>query len=391
MKPWQKRLLWGAVALVVIGLLAWPKLRGSGGPGGAAAAPAGGGGPGGGGGGRALPVSAYVVTPMPMADRIRATGSLLADEQVDLSAEVSGRVTRINFREGSRVQRGQLLLQINDAELQAQRQRLRYRIELAETREQRQRRLLEIGGASQDEYDGAAGELNVLRAELALTDAQIARTRLHAPFSGVIGLRQVSEGAYVSPQTLIATLQALSPMKVEFAVPERYTGRIRIGSTVTFRVAGSQQPYRGEVYAVEPSVDRDTRQLLVRARVPNPEGTLLPGAFADVELVVEEQPNALPVPAMAIVPELGGTRVWTVRDGRANPVAVEMGMRTDEAVQILSGLAPGDTVLVTGLQTVRPGQAVRVQDLTALSGQPMGASGPPAATSADLASAPADR
>jgi membrane fusion protein, multidrug efflux system len=390
MKPWQKRLLWGAVALVVIGLLAWPKLRGSDGPGGASAAPAGGG-PGGGGGGRALPVSAYVVEPVSMSDRIRATGSLLADEQVDLSAEVSGRVTRINFREGSRVQRGQLLLQINDAELQAQRQRLRYRIELAETREQRQRRLLEIGGASQDEYDGAAGELNVLRAELALTDAQIARTRLHAPFSGVIGLRQVSEGAYVSPQTRIATLQALSPMKVEFAVPERYTGRIRIGSVVTFGVAGSPGTYRGEVYAVEPRVDRDTRQLLVRARVPNPEGTLLPGAFADVELVVEEQPNALPVPAMAIVPELGGTRVWTVRDGRANPVAVEIGMRTDEAVQVLSGLVPGDTVLVTGLQTVRPGQAVRVQELTALSGRAAGASAPPAATSADLAAVPADR
>lgn len=381
MKRWQKRLVIGAIALVVLGLLAWPKLRGDeGGGSGAMAAPGGGG-----GGARPLPVSAYVVEPVPMQDRIRATGSLLADEAVELAAETSGRVTRIFFREGSTVQRGQLLLQINPAELEAQRQRLRYRIELAQTREERQRRLLEIGGISQDEYDGALGELNVLRAELALVEAQLAKTQVRAPFTGVIGLRHVSEGAYVSPQTRIATLQALSPMKLEFAVPERYSGRIRPGAVATFRVAGSPETYRAEVYAVEPGIDRDTRQLLVRARVPNPEGTLLPGAFADVELVVEERADALPVPAIAVVPELGGTVVWTVRGGRAAVQPVETGLRTEAAVQITQGLAPGDTVLVTGLQAVRPGQPVRVTDLVALTGLPVS---PP---SADLAAAAPDR
>jgi len=381
MKRWQKRLLIGGVVLVLLALLAWPKLRGGSGGGAAVAAP------GGGGGGQALQVTAYVVEPVPMQDRIRATGSLLADESVELSAEAAGRVTSISFREGTRVQRGQLLLQINPAELQAQRQRLRYRIDLANTREERQRRLLEIGGVSQDEYDGALGEVNVLRAELSLVEAQLAKTQVRAPFSGVIGLRYVSEGAYVAPQTRIATLQALSPMKVEFAVPERYTGRVRAGATVTFRVAGSAQPYRGEVYAVEPQVDLDTRQLLVRARVPNPDGTLVPGAFADIELVVDTIEGALPVPAISVVPEMGGALVWTVRDGRAASQRVETGMRTDEAVQITGGLAPGDTVLVTGLQAVRPGQAVRVTELTALSGR-SAEGAPAAATSADLAAVP---
>lgn len=369
MKRWQKRTLWGLVGLVVLGLIAWPKLR----PSENEAAPAARG-----GGGGPLSVTAYVVSPRPMQDRIRATGTLQGDESVELAPEVSGRVTAIRFREGSRVTRGQLLMQINDAELRAQRERLRYRIELAETREERQRRLLEIGGASQDEYDGALGELNVLRAELALADAQIERTQLRAPFSGVIGLRQVSEGAYVSPQTRIATLQALDPMKLEFSVPERYANRVGSGDAVLFTVAGVEGRFRGEVYAVEPQVSLDTRTLLIRARVSNPEGVLRPGAFADVELVMEEVLDALPVPAIAVAQDIGGRQLWVIENGQATARRVETGLRTESAVQIIDGLAPGDTVLVSGLQQVRPGQAVRVADMATLDGPAAPAESPDA-------------
>jgi membrane fusion protein, multidrug efflux system len=381
MKRWQKRLLWGGVALVVLGLLAWPKVR----PAETAAA----GSTPGARGPQALTVTAYVVDAVPMRDRIRATGTLQADESVDLSSETSGRVTRIHFQEGSRVTRGQLLLTINDAELQAQRERLRYRIELAETREQRQRRLLEIGGVSRDEYDGVLGELNVLRADLQLVEAQLARTQVRAPFSGIIGLRHVSEGAYVTPQTRIATLQALSPMKLEFSIPERYSGRIRLGHPVVFNVAGSPATYRGEVYAVEPRVSVDTRTLLIRARVPNTEGTLMPGAFADLELIVEEIDQALPVPAMAVTPELAGPRVWVVENGRATARSVETGLRTDTAVQVTAGLAPGDTVLVSGLQAIRPGQPVRITEMATLGDVPTQAASVPVQDAAfTLSSAP---
>jgi len=360
MKPWQKRLIWGLVAVVVIGLLAWPKIRGSEDAAAAPAAPR---------GNQALTVTAFVVEATPMEDRIRATGTLRADESVDLSSEVSGRVTRVLFQEGSRVARGQLLVTINDSELQAQRERLRYRIQLAETREERQRRLLEIGGVSQDEYDGSLGELNVIRAELNLVMAQIERTQIRAPFAGVIGLRYVSEGAYVSPQTRIASLQALSPMKLEFSVPERYSGRISSGDRVVFSVAGSPQNFRGEVYAAEPRVDEETRTLLIRARVPNPEGSLLPGAFANIELVVEVIGDALPVPSMAIVPDLGGPRVWAVENGRAQPRRVDTGLRTDAAVQLTSGISAGDTILVSGMQTVRAGQPVAIEEIATLGGR----------------------
>ncbi len=361
MKPWQKRLLFAAIALVVLALLAWPKLRSSGPDGPPPAAR----------GGQSARVTAYVAAPTTMRDRIRATGSLQADEAVDLSAETSGRVTGLYFQEGSRVRRGQLLVKINDAELRAQRERLRTRIELAATREDRQRKLLDIGGVSQDEYDGVLGELNVLRAEVDLLDAQIAKTEVRAPFSGVIGLRYVSEGAYVTPQTEIASLQSLSPMKLEFSVPERYAGRVRPGDTVLFSIAGAPGTFEGEVYAVEPRVNLDTRTLVLRARVDNPTGRLLPGAFADVELIVDEIAGALPVPAIAVISEMGGKRVWVVEGGKATPRTVETGVRTDEAVQIIDGIAPGDTVITSGLQSIRPGQSVQIQSVDGLGTAPV--------------------
>jgi membrane fusion protein (multidrug efflux system) len=350
MNPWLKRTLYALVGLVVVGLIAWPKLRGSG-----DADPGASRGPGG-----PADVTAYVAESIPMRDRIRATGSLQADESVDLAAEASGRVTGIYFDEGSTVQRGQLLLRINSAELRAQRERVRTRIDLAQTREERQRKLLDIGGVSQDEYDGVLGELNVLRAELDLIDAQLAKTEVRAPFSGVIGLRYVSEGAFVTSQTRIASLQRLSPMKLEFSVPERYAGRVTTGDEVRFSVAGSPATYRAEVYAVEPRVNLDTRTLQIRARVPNPEGVLLPGAFADIELLLDEIPDAVPVPTIALISEMGGKRVWTIENGRATPHNVETGIRTEAAVQIVSGIAPGDSVITSGLQAIRSGQPVRV-------------------------------
>lgn len=355
MSSLHKRIGYGAVAVVLLGLLLWPKLssdgsapeRGRQGPSEAA-------------------VTAYVAEPVTMRDRIRATGSLQADERVDLTPEASGRVTQILFEEGTPVRKGQLLLTINDAELRAQRERLRHQVELAATREKRQERLLEIGGASQDEYDAAQAQLNVLRSELGLVEAQIEKTQVRAPFSGVIGLRYVSEGAYVSPQTRVASLQRLSPMKVEFSVPERYANRIDVGDEVVFRTSGASLPSRGTVYAVEPRVNLDTRAVQIRARVPNPSGDLLPGAFADIELLMDEIDDAVPVPAISVISDMGGKRVWVVEDGKAKRQPIETGIRTEEAVQITSGVAPGDTVITSGLQTIRTGQSVRITDVRAL-------------------------
>lgn len=354
MSKTAKRLLAAIVILSVLGVLALPKLI----PSERGAAPRSAS-----GAGDTLQVSARVVAPEPLENRIQTTGTIRANEAVDLVSEAAGKVTRILFREGSWAQEGDLLVKINDADLQAQQERAHHRLQLAEKREERQRQILEKGGISQEEYDLAANEVEVLRAEIRVIEAQIAKTEIRAPFSGVIGLRYVSEGSYISPQTQIATLQSLNPVKVDFSIPEKYTGLIEVGDPVYFRVAGTEQTFRGEVYAIEPKISQNTRMLQLRARSPNPGGTLTPGAFADVELVLEEIGDALMVPTIAVVPELQGKKVFVYEGGRAMPRPVETGTRTETAVQITSGLAAGDTVLTSGIQQVRPGLPVRIDVL----------------------------
>ena len=350
-----KRILIGGIAVVVIAALAYPKLDFSSEGGAQAAASA--------GGTEALPVQGYIVQQTQLLDRVVATGSLRANESVDLAAETSGKITHILFAEGRRVSQGDLLVKINDAELVAHRERTNYRLKLAEQQVARQQALLEKGGVSQEEFDQTVNELNVLRAELNLNDAQIAKTEVRAPFDAVVGLRRVSEGTFVSPQTTIATLQDVSPMKVDFSLPEKYAGLVGRGSTIRFTVEGSDRVYTGEVYAVEPRIDPETRTVQVRATSPNGDGSLFAGAFADIELVLNEYENALAVPAVALVSELRGKKVYVVKNGRVDTRMVETGIRTDSSVQILSGLSVQDTVLTSGLQLVRPGMPVNVTDV----------------------------
>jgi membrane fusion protein (multidrug efflux system) len=305
-----------------------------------------------------LEVEVRVLAPQRLEERLATTGTIQAEERVEIRPEISGTLEEILFEEGARVQSGQLLLKIDDEQLTAERDRAHHRLELARMREARESDLLDQGLISQDDYDRTLSELNVFAAELRLAEAQLEKTRIRAPFRGLIGLRRVSQGAALTPQTRIATLQALDTVKVDFSVPERYAGRIRAGGTVDFRVEGLEEAFVGEIYAVEPAVDPNTRSLRARARTANPNGVLLPGAFADIEVVVHELEDALAVPATAIIPELGGKKVFVVEDGRAQPRPVETGIRAETEVQILRGLGPGDRVIVTGVQRLSTGLAV---------------------------------
>ena len=348
-----KRVLIGAGVVAALVLLALPKWMSSRGEAGGAA-------PAASRSSAPLGVSAFVVEEAPLQDKIVTTGTVLADEEVELRPETSGRITEIAFEEGRPVAAGALLVKINDSELQAQRRRAERRLELAQERAFRQERLLEKGGVSQEEYDATVSEVDVLRAEVELIEAQIDKTEIRAPFGGVIGLRYASEGSYVSPATRIATLQSLSPAKIEFSVPERYASEIGLGDAITFTVEGADGLFEGEVYAFEPQIEAGTRTLAVRARSPNPDGRLLPGAFADIEVVLGEVADALTVPAIAVIPEQGGKRVYLYEGGTAQPRAVETGIRLADRIQITEGLAPADTVILTGLQQLRPGLPVQV-------------------------------
>lgn len=296
-------------------------------------------------------------------DRIFSSGTVQANELVELSAEASGIITNIYFEEGRQVQRGDLLVKINDSELQAQKQRAIYRLNLAEQREERQRRLLERGGISQDDYDATLNEVNILRAETQLIEAQIDKTEIRAPFSGVIGLKYVSTGSYISSTSRIASLQEVDPVKIDFSIPERYIPRVSVGDNINFTVQGVDSTFLGEVYAIEPRVDTETRTLQIRAMSENRGQVLYPGAFANIVLILEQIDDALMLPTISIVPELNAQKVFVVRDGVVEESRIRTGIRTSEKVQVIEGISRGDVVLTTGLLQVRPGMEVEITDL----------------------------
>ena len=312
---------------------------------------------------KTLKVNAQVITPHLLTDEILVTGRLVPDEEVNLSFETSGKITDIFFTEGSSVKRGELLAKVNDRQLQAQLKRLEAQIPLAEDRVFRQNALLQRDAVSKEAYEQVKTELATLNADIENIKASIDMTELRAPFDGIIGLRQVSVGAYASPTTVVAKLTKVSPRKVEFAVPERYAREIKKGMNLDFRVEGRLNAYPAQVYATESSLDMETHSLNIRAIYPNRNGELLPGRYADIQLKQKEIADAIAIPSEAIVPEMGKNKVFVYRNGVAEPTDVVVGIRTESEIQIVQGLAIGDTILTSGTLQLRKGMPVEIQAL----------------------------
>lgn len=310
-----------------------------------------------------VPVDVVVIQPQVLNDKIFTTGTLLANEEVELRPEVSGRVAVISFAEGSRVKKGDVLLRINDQELKAQLKRKEFEETQASDKEARMRRLLEVKGISQEEYDRAVNALGMIKAEKEIIQSALAKTEVVAPFDGVVGLRYVSEGSYVTSNLLVATMQDVDPIKVEFSVPEKYARQIKQGIEITVWVGDSREQYRGSVYAVEAKIDPATRTMKARAKIPNPHGNLIPGSFAKVDITLAELPNAIVIPAESIIPEMSGEKVFICINGKARSVPVRTGIRTETGVQIVDGLNPQDTVVVTGLLQLTDDKAVQIKNL----------------------------
>lgn len=308
----------------------------------------------------ASPLKVYVheVVPRNLAETITVPGTLRADESVELRSEISGRVVAISFAEGRRIRAGEVLVKINDSELQAQLRRTLARIDLARTQERRQRQLVESGGTTRESLDAAVNETRVLEAEADLIRAQLEKTEIRAPFDGIVGLRFVSVGSYLTPEARVATLHAVDELKIDFSVSERHMDRVHAGTEVVFRVAGRPEEYTAEVYAIEPAIDVTTRTLRLRARAPNPDRSLFPGAYAEVEVRLDEIRDALLVPTTAIVPGLNQQALFVVEDGRAQRRTVVTGIRLDREIQIVRGLEPHAMVITSGLLQLRPGMPV---------------------------------
>jgi len=310
-----------------------------------------------------VPVDAIVIQPQLLDNRIFTTGTLLANEEVQLRPEISGRVTGIFFAEGSKVKKGDVLLKINDRELKAQLEGKEVEEKHASDLESRARRLFETKGISQEEYDKVANALKIIQAQKEVIQAQLAKTEIVAPFDGIVGLRYISEGSYVTSNMLVAAMQDLDPIKVEFSVPEKYANKIKKGTEISALLGDSQEEYKGVVYAVEAKIDLSTRTIKARAKIPNPDGYLIPGSFARVDITLEQLPNALVIPAESLIPEMSGEKVFICVDGKVRSVQVKTGIRTETGVQIVEGLSPEDTLVITGLLQLTDDRAVQIKNL----------------------------
>ena len=309
---------------------------------------------------KALNVRAVVLSQQGLTDGIFVSGSLVPDEEVNLSFESSGKITHIFFKEGTHVEKGELLAKINDAPLQADLRKKQAQVKLMQDRLFRAKALLEKEAVSKEAFQEAEANLAALEAEIEGVEAQIEQTELRAPFSGIIGLRQVSVGAYATTTTEVATLTKTAPLKVEFNVPERYAGMLPEGTELTFTAEGDLTTRNAKVYASDSRVDPETRTFAIRAIYPNADGKLIPGRYVNVNLVTQRFDNTLAVPSEAIVSEMGIDKVFVCKNGKAQPVEIAKGLRTDAMVQVLRGLVPGDTVITSGTMQLRSGQNVVV-------------------------------
>ena len=316
-----------------------------------------------GGGGKKQPtqVSGLVLQPKEFEDNLSLSGSIEANEQIDLRSEVSGIVESINFTEGSSVAKGQVLFKVNDIELRAQLAQVKTAQSLASENSRRAKLLLEKEAISQEEFDISNADFLSAKAQVQLIQAQLAKATVRAPFSGKIGLRYISKGTYVTPTTLIAKLVNTNQLKITFSIPEKYASQMKVNNTLSFTTAGSKEVFKAKIYAIEPEIEVATRTLKLRAITQNPEGKLFPGTFANVTLPLEKLTDALLVPTEALIPIQNGKKIFVVENGQAKEIIVETGARTDKEILITSGLKAGDTILTSGVMTLKDGSPVKVK------------------------------
>jgi len=299
-------------------------------------------------------VNIMIVKDTAVNNIIDVTGSIDANEKVSLVSQTAGNITGIYFTEGSKVQKGQLLVKVYNQDLEASLAQNQYQVTLAKQVEYRNKVLLQKEAISQEEYDTSLTSLNSLKAAADVIKAQISRTEIRAPFSGTIGLRNVSPGSYLSPAAPIAQLVNIDPAKLTFSVPERYLSILGVGSKVMFNTESSRENFTGTVYAIEPSIDVNSRTITVRAKAPNPKGLLTAGGFAKINLTLDQIPKTILLPTQAVIPDLKSSLVYIYHNGVAITKAVKTDMRTDTKIQVVDGLKPGDSVVVSGLIQMRP-------------------------------------
>jgi len=304
-------------------------------------------------------VDAIVVSETNFANTISLSGSIEANENVEIRSEVSGIVEKIYFTEGTNVSKGQVLLKVNDIELRAQLSQAQTRQSLASENERRAKLLLQKEAISQEEYDIASAEFRSLKAQTQLIQAQIAKTSIRAPFSGKIGLRNISPGTYVTPTTLITKLVSANQVKISFSIPEKYASEVENNSPIQFTIPNNSEKFTAKIYAIEPEIETSTRK--IRAIAENPNGKLLAGTFATIELPLKNIKGAIQIPSEAVVPVQDGKVVYIANNGKAKEVKIETIIRTDKNVIVTQGVKSGDTILTSGVMALKDEADIKVK------------------------------
>ena len=300
-----------------------------------------------------------------LTNTVEANGNIVANEYVELHPEISGRITYLNVPEGHVIAQGTVIARINDADLQAQLSKSKVQLDLAQKTEDRYKQLLNVNGINQADYDNAVNQVNSLKADIQYTQTLIDKTVIKAPFGGVVGLRQVSPGAYVTAGNVIATIQQVSKVKIDFTIPEEYSNLIKKGNLVDVEVDAAQQTRKkAEVIATEPQVNQATRNLKVRAMLR--EGTANPGAFVKVFVDAGGNKKAIMIPTNSIIPDDKNSQVILVKNGKASFVNVRTGVRESNNVEVVSGIKAGDSVVVTGVLFARPKGVLKVRSVKTL-------------------------
>lgn len=311
---------------------------------------------------QALTVQTLIATPQPFITDVEVPGTILPNESTEIHPEVSGRLVELNIKDGGQVSQGALLARLYDGDLQAQLRKLEVQLKLAEQTEKRQAELVKIQGVSQQEYDLALLQVLSLKADMDIVKESIRKTEIRAPFSGRLGLKNVSPGAYVTPATVLTTISQVDALKIQFNIPERYGSMLKPGASVAFTVDGSSKTFQATVIASEISIDESTRSLAVRARVTQRDPLLIPGAFAKVKIVFGKNEEALMVPNNSIIPVGRKKQLYVYEGGKAMVREVTTGVRDSTNIQILTGIKPGDTVITSAVLFLRPGLGVSLAE-----------------------------
>ena len=310
-----------------------------------------------------LHAEAFIVKPASLTTVYQSSGNLLPNESINVYPEVAGRITAIHFKEGAVVHKGDLLISMYKGDIEAQLQKSRVQRQLQVTTKERQDQLLAISGISKQDYDNTIAQIASIDADIAYNQALLRKLEIRATFNGVIGLRNVSVGAIISPTTLITTIQQVDPLKMDFLVPEQYKDIVNKNDLVKFTITGVQDTMNGTILAMQPGSDLKTHNITMRAMVPNAKGRLLPGAFTNVFITLNRKGDAITIPTQSIIPTTRDKQVAAIHNGKVSMVTIQTGERLADKVEVLEGLKSGDTILTTGMMQVKQDMNVMISKI----------------------------